>query len=296
MIEQINSYSLYLRGERRYSNHTTKNYISDLMQCHQYLESSYELKEWGEVIGVMLRSYVVKLSSDGLRARTINRKISALRSFFQYLKKLGVIQTNPTSRIVSLKTQKRLPETINEDAFAKLSELDPENGSFGDIRDFLMLELLYQTGMRRAELIHLRHQDIDLVRKTILVFGKGNKQRIIPMSPKLLERIERYVEAKEEHLPNSEERVLIVTDKGKRLYPKFVYNRIVALLSSVSTSKKRSPHVLRHTFATHLTNNGAELNAVKELLGHASLAATQIYTHNSIEKLKKAYSQAHPKS
>lgn len=231
-----------------------------------------------------------------MSANSINRKVSSLKSLYLYMKRRGVVEKNPTARIVSLKKEKRLPVTVDEKSIQKLLHFLKKKDGFSGMRDRLMVELLYQTGMRRSELISLQHSDIDLQLGQLKVTGKGNKQRIIPIGPGLSAVIRQYAIEKEREFGQDVSPVLLVTDKGIQLYPKFVYNRVTKLISLVSSAEKRNPHVLRHSFATHLSNRGAELNAIKELLGHESLAATQIYTHNSIEKLKKAYQKAHPKS
>jgi integrase/recombinase XerC len=256
----------------------------------------YQVESWENVTHPMLRSWLVSLAKNKISANSINRKVSSVKSLYLYMKRKGAVNKNPTSRIVSLKKEKRLPVTVNERSIHKLLHFLKEKEGFEGIRDRLMVELFYQTGMRRSELISLKHKDIDHVLGQLKVTGKGNKQRIIPIGPSLSSLIRQYETEKDQEFGKDSSALLIVTDKGLQLYPKFVYNRITKLISLVSSAEKRNPHVLRHSFATHLSNRGAELNAIKELLGHESLAATQIYTHNSIEKLKKAYQKAHPKS
>lgn len=236
------------------------------------------------------------MAQKGIRPKSINRKISSIKSFYQFLRRKQLVEKNPTLKLASLKKEKRLPETISQKDLNRLSAILEDSEEFEGVRDHLVIELLYQTGMRRSELIGLKRTDVNFALGRLKVLGKGNKERFIPLSPAILSLLGKYISVKESNFGEILDGPLIVTNKGSEPYPKFIYNIVHKNLSLVSTSKKRSPHVLRHSFATHLTDEGAELNAVKELLGHSSLAATQIYTHNSIDKLKKAYKQAHPKS
>lgn len=293
---QIRQFQTYLKSEKRYSRHTCDSYVRDVEQCAYFLQATYTPGGWDEVDHRMLRSWLVTMSQKGLKARSMNRKVSSLKTFFAFLKKNGGVLKNPALKLTSLKTEKRLPATIGHAAIERLIELLRKDDAFQGIRDLLIIEILYQTGIRKAELQTLRHGDVDRSARVIKVTGKGNKQRVIPVGPGLVALIGRYEAVKAKEFPHLPSGFLLVTDRGKQMYPKFIYNRVTALLSMVSTAERRNPHVLRHSFATQLSDRGAELNAIKELLGHESLAATQVYTHNSIEKLKKAYRLAHPKS
>ena len=232
-------------------------------------------------------------------AKSVNRKLSTLKSYYKYLKKMGLIKINPSSKISGPKLPKRLPTVIREVDLERGFDLIDEDKSvekdFSTYRDELIIMLLYQTGMRRSELINLKDADVDRQRLEIKVLGKGNKERLIPITHQLAEDIEGYQKVRDNAYEDKADKLLL-TDKGKALYPKYVYNKVSAWISQYSTSIKQSPHVLRHSFATHLANNGAELNAIKELLGHASLAATEVYVHNSIERLKDVYHKAHPRT
>jgi integrase/recombinase XerC len=236
---------------------------------------------------------MVELMDLGITPRSINRKLSSLKSFFKYLLRQGKITTNPLRKIVTPKIGKRLPSFIRESEMQGLLSLE-ENGDYSSYRDYLIMHILYYTGIRRSELINLKDHDV-ISSGGIKVLGKGNKERIVPILPDLLKEIREFQTIRDDYF-EAKPKFLLTTDKGKKLYPKFVYNKVKKYLSLVTTSNKKSPHVLRHSFATHLSNRGAELNAIKELLGHANLSATQIYMHNSIEKLKQAYNSAHPKA
>ena len=229
--------------------------------------------------------------------KSINRKLSTLKSLFQFLLKKEKIEIDPMLKVVSPKTGKRLPAFVEEQKMDSLLEDITFPEGFKGLRDKLVLEILYQTGIRRSELIHLQISDIDFQNQLIKVLGKGNKERLIPINRQLRLLINDYLALRKTTFPDLLEiGQLMLTDKGKPMYPKFVYNLVKKYLSYVTTQEHRSPHILRHSFATHLSNNGADLNAIKELLGHSSLAATQIYTHNTIDRLKEIYQQAHPKA
>ncbi len=291
----IESFINYLTFEKRYSKHTVNSYRIDLIQFQSYMIAQYELTEIIAASHLHIRSWIVKMVQEGISTRSVNRKISTLKSFFKYQKRKGVVSTNPMQKIVSPKQSKRLPSFVQEKQIDKLLDDVVQPTGFSGIRDLLLLELLYQTGVRRSELIHLKESDFNRANATLKVFGKGQKERLIPVSPKLLELVDRYLSFRGEEFGDMEFTSLLVTDKAKPMYPKFVYNKVKQYLSAVTTLSQRSPHVLRHSFATHLSNAGAELNAIKSLLGHSSLAATQVYMHNTIEKLKKAHKTAHPK-
>jgi integrase/recombinase XerC len=292
---KIESFINYLTYERRYSKHTIKSYRIDLIQFHSYLNRQYELTEIESATHIHIRSWIVKMVQEGISNRSVNRKISTLKSFFKYQKRKGLITSNPMQKIVSPKQSKRLPSFVQEKHIDRLLDDVIQVNDFPGIRDLLMLELLYQTGVRRSELINLKESDFNRANSTLKVFGKGQKERLIPISNQLLVLLDKYLSFRSEEFPDIEFSLLVITDRGKPMYPKFVYNKVKQYLSLVTTLTQRSPHVLRHSFATHLSNGGAELNAIKSLLGHSSLAATQVYMHNTIEKLKKAHKTAHPK-
>jgi len=301
MHPAIESFLQFIKFEKRYSRHTVTAYQIDLKQFSNYLEKVYDIEEPNKIEHTHVRSWMVEQIDKGVSPRAINRKISTLKSFFKFLIKKGSVESNPILKVESLKTAQRLPTFVKQQEIHRLFEqLEfPANGEknpFSAIRDRLIMEILYMTGMRLSELIELKHISIDLNKCSLKVLGKRNKERIIPFDPQLKPLIENYIKLKARlpFLCNRE--VLLVTDRGSKLYPNFVYRVVKKYLNFVTTVDKKSPHVLRHTFATHLLNNGADLNAIKELLGHSNLAATQIYTHNTIEKLKKIYQQAHPKA
>lgn len=285
----------YLQYEKRFSNHTLTAYENDLKQFFIYLKEMYEVSVESEVKHLHIRSWVVQLMQNGIAARSINRKLSSLKTFFKFLQKRGDVMVNPTLKVVSPKAKKRLVTFLKKSDIEQLfNEYD-----FGDdyigMRDRTILEVLYATGMRRAELIGMKKEDVDFVRRAIKVIGKGKKERLVPFSNNLAAVLKKYISIRHETFENADV-FLFLTEKGKKLYPKLVYNIAKKHLGQVTSNEKKGPHTLRHSFATHLSDNGAELNAVKELLGHSSLAATQVYTHNSIEKLKQAYQLAHPKA
>ena len=286
----------YLKFEKRYSPHTITSYNNDISQFSFFITKTYTGITIDKIGHNHIRSWMVELVNNSISSKSINRKISSLRSFYNYLMKQAIVSKNPTLKIVTPKIAKRLPEFIQERNIAKIFD-NIIDGDFEDFRNRLIIEFFYSTGIRRIELINIKDGDIDSALCTIKVLGKGNKERIIPLSKNLLLRIERYIKLRAEFFEDSHyDEFFFVTSKGSKMYPKLVYNIVKKYLSDVTTSSKRSPHILRHTFATHMMNGGADLNAVKELLGHANLAATQIYTHNSIEKLKEVYKKAHPKS
>jgi integrase/recombinase XerC len=287
----------YITYEKRYSQHTIHAYRSDLEQFFSFLSSQYNLSDIYKVDHQIIRSWVVSLMENGYTARTVNRKITTLKSYFKFLVKEGSIQENPMNRVVAPKTSQRLPVFVEQENMKILfDEVDFGEG-YPAVRDRLIMELFYATGMRLSELINLKDADIDLYKNALKVTGKRNKQRIIPFSGNLVNMFSEYLELKRKTFPlNEQDAHFFLTNKGEKLYPKMVYRMVHHYLNLVTTISKRSPHVIRHTFATHMLNNGADLNAIKEILGHANLAATQVYTHNTIEKLKSIYKQAHPRA
>lgn len=294
--DQIDTFINFLKFEKRFSRHTLLAYSTDLQEFSLFLLRVYEGIAFAELNYQHIRSWLADLKENKLSSRSINRKISTLKSFFKYHLKQGNIKANPMAKIVSPKINRRLPVFIKEDDVAVLkSRAGTATENWKTLNEKMLIKLFYATGMRLSELINLRESQVDFSRQQVKVLGKGNKERSLPLNKEILGDIQEYItlKRKEFELPAEE---LMVTEKGKKLYPKYAYLLVKKVLSEVATLDKKSPHVLRHTFATHLVNNGAELNAVKELLGHSSLAATQVYTHNTIEKLKEVYKNAHPKA
>lgn len=286
----------YLQYEKRFSPHTLTAYQTDLGQFVDFLNHTFDITSYAEVQHTHIRSWIVDLLGKKNTTRSINRKLSCLKTYFKFLRKQGAIENNPMAKVIAPKTGKRLPVFVNENKMELLfSEVDFGEG-FAGLRNRLLIELLYCTGMRRSELINLKLTDVDFSSNQIKVLGKGNKERLIPIARHLAGLLESYIHQRSTQELEAGNIYLLMTNKGKKLYPGFVYGLVKKYLSAVTTLEQRSPHVLRHTFATHLSNSGADLNAIKELLGHSSLAATQVYMHNSIEKLKKVYAQAHPKA
>lgn len=287
----LNQFVQYLETERRYSEHTLLAYQKDLEQFTQYagFGSAADLKEANHQL---IRGWMVELLEQKLTARSLNRKLSCLRSFFKWCKSQGHVSESPMLKVRGPKTEKRLPQFVKQSEFAP-ERIGPlfDTKTFDGIRDLLMVELFYQTGIRRAELIGLKERDVSATH--IKVLGKRNKERIIPIGQELAEQIAEYRLKKPQKGDSAH--FLFVKKDGKKLTPEFVYRKINAYLGSVTNVQKKSPHVLRHTFATHMLNNGAGLETLKELLGHANLSATQVYTHNSFAQINSIYSQAHPR-
>ncbi|NPD44819.1 tyrosine-type recombinase/integrase [Lentimicrobium sp. S6] len=297
MNDPLCGFMSYLEYEKRYSLHTCSAYKVDLEQFLDFVNNDFGVEEMNAISDQMIRSWLASLMDEGLTARSINRKTSSVKSFFKYLSRQEIIKKNPSLKIQGPKQKKRLPIFIEESKMELVTDMEVDESSYVEYRDKLIVDLFYSTGIRRAELIGLTLNQIDLSLGQIKVLGKRNKERILPLLPHLLTSLKKYIALREKHfIVESKTEGLFLTEKGKKMYPKLVYRIVNTYLSTVSTQDKKSPHVLRHTFATHMLNNGADLNAVKELLGHASLAATQVYTHNTIEKLKKVYQQAHPKA
>lgn len=288
----VNKFLEYLEFEKRYSKHTIVSYKTDLLQFEAYLSVLFEVGV-EEATHVMIRSWMVTLVEKGISSRTINRKKSTLQVFYKYLKAKVLIEESPMQKVVAPKVEKRLPHYVKkQDMESLFSEVEFTN-DFSGSRDRLILELFYNTGMRLSELVELK--EVNVLEDSIKVVGKRNKERMIPITSVMRRKIIDYISLKRNEFTESTQS-LFVTDKGEKLYQKFVYRKVNHYLGLVTSQGKKSPHVLRHTFATHMLDNGAELNAIKEILGHASLSATQVYTHNSIEKLKNVYKQAHPRS
>lgn len=287
----LESFISYLSSEKRYSPLTVRAYADDLETFSIYCKTTFALDAFEEADHSLIRSWVVQLMEEKKNPKSIRRKLSSLNTFFRFLMREEKVKANPVRKVIAPKTSKRLPVFVEESRMENLFREEHFPEGVKGLRDRLILELLYGTGMRRAELIGLKITDVSSDR--IKVLGKRNKERIIPVSPALSRCINDYIAVRSE-LGGAAVAELLLNDKGNKMSPEFVYRKVNDYLSGVTSLEKRSPHVLRHTFATHLLNKGADLNAIKELLGHSSLAATQVYTHNSIEKLKNIYKQAHP--
>ncbi|MCC7378643.1 MAG: tyrosine-type recombinase/integrase [Chitinophagaceae bacterium] len=285
----------YLKFQKRYSQHTIVSYQTDLSAFFSFLQQQFEVLELKDIKTVYIRSWLAELKQQGLEAKIINRKISSLKSFFKYNLRQQHITVSPMDAIISLKISKRLPQFVNEKDMHVLLQHVEFPDTWDGQNERLIIELLYNTGIRQAELIGLKEMHVSKNNNSIKVIGKGNKERILPVSNYLMNCIQDYIAAKKKSIETGDG-VLLVLKNGKKLYPRYVYNVVNKYLNIITTIDKKSPHVLRHTFATHLMEGGADLNAVKELLGHSSLAATQIYTHNTIEKLKDIHKKAHPKA
>ncbi len=285
----------YLKFEKRYSPHTLTAYEKDIESLLSFAE--IEQVAFAQIDYKFLRYFFAGLKEKGVSSRSVNRCISSIKSYYKFLMREGLINENPVTLIKAMKTPKKLPVVVEKEKLVQLLEqLDQEIESFEDVRDFVVLELLFGTGVRLAELIKIREIDIDFYNKKILIFGKRNKERFVPIHITLVEELKKYISQKKEQQFQNISPYLVVTKEGKPAYPKLIARIVEKYLSRITSQQKRSPHVLRHTFATTLLDNGADLNAIKELLGHAGLAATQVYTHNSAERLKSIYKQAHPKA
>ncbi|WP_158796856.1 tyrosine-type recombinase/integrase [Pedobacter sp. L105] len=292
----VESFITYIQHEKRYSPHTILAYRTDLVHFAAFMSHTYELQP-EEAKYVHIRDYMVQLMDEEIGPNSIGRKLSSLRSFYKFLQKRKIIPASPMSLIRAPKSPERLPVFVDAEKMDHLLDSGEFfDDSFPSVRDKLVIEVLFGTGMRLAELLGLKNGDIDFYEETIKVFGKRKKERIIPITKQLVNQLKEYIELKSVQKFNNKTEDLFVTDKGAKIYPLFIYKLVKSYLTYVSTQDKKSPHVLRHSYATSLLNRGADLNAIKELLGHASLAATQVYTHNSIERLKTIYKQAHPKA
>lgn len=290
----IPAFITYLTLEKKYSKHTVKAYQNDLSSFRTFCESAFAQNEIRMVHYSQIRSWIVTLVEQGVSNNTINRKISSLKSFYKFLQKTKQIDLNPLAKHKALKVAKRIQNPFSESEITQVITHLAVKDDFESVRNKLIVELFYSTGIRRAELIGIQLSDVNLSEKLMKVLGKRNKERFVPLLPSVIKTITRYLELKKE--VQSDTSFFMITRKGNKLYETLVYRVVNSYFSNVSTKEKKSPHLLRHSFATHLLNEGADLNSVKELLGHASLASTQIYTHNSIDKMKKVYNQAHPRS
>lgn len=289
----LETFEKYLTDEKKYSKHTVVAYQKDISQLMDFLrlEKSSELKYCDKKD---IRMFLAQQISEGRTERSVNRKLSSLKTFFGYLHYIGALEENPAAQIKGLKHYPKVQIPLSEKETEQLLEPEVFSDDFSGVRDSLMLELLFQTGMRRSELMNLELRKIDFDKKEIKILGKRKKERIVPVTSELLSLINKYVaEVEKEGFVLDKE--LLLTDKGMKLYPKYIYNKVKENMERVTSKNKKSPHILRHSFATQFLKKGAELNAVKEILGHSSLAATQVYTHNDIEQLKKVFNHAHPR-
>ncbi len=294
--DSIQPFLDYLKYQKRYSAHTIRSYQDDLVQFLGFVEMKFEEVSLSEIGHNHVRSWLASIKENDISSKTINRKISSLKSFFKYLVKTSVLEQTPMTRIVTPRNSKRLPDFIQEGDAGKLIGVLKHTEDWKSLNTKMLITLFYTTGVRLSELVNLKENQVDFSKKQVKVLGKGNKERIIPISQEIAAMITDYIQHKKREF-EATDNTLLVTEKGKKMYSKYPYLLVKSFLTSeVKTLNKKSPHVLRHSFATHLSNKGADLSAIKELLGHSSLAATQVYTHNTIEKLKNVYKKAHPKA
>lgn len=292
----LKSFTDYLLLEKKYSAHTITSYIKDLESFGEFILNEYQTDSIDQVNYQQIRNWIVSLVENGISNRSINRKTSSLNSYYKFLLKIGVIQTNPLTKHKALKTNKKVQIPFSENELNLVLDALSLETDFEGLRNKLIVELFYATGIRRIELIQIKLSDIDLHNKTLKVLGKRNKERYTPLISTVIDSLNSYMNERNSLNFIRDKDYLFLTKKGVKIYETLVYRIINDYFSKVSSKVKRSPHIIRHSFATHLLNQGANLNAVKELLGHSSLAATQVYTHNSITELKKVYSNAHPRS
>jgi integrase/recombinase XerC len=293
--KEISRFSDHLKFEKRYSQHTVRSYNDDLVQFVEYLDAQFGGIAIKEISSPVIRSWLASLKEQGLGSRSISRKISTLKSFFKFMIRTGSLAKSPVTNIVSPKLSKRLPVYVEEKDMDTLFRHVEFGDDWTGITARLSMMMLYQLGIRLSELVNCKESQVDFSNGQIKILGKGNKERIIPVGNDLMDQIREYIQQKRLLIDKADTVSLLVNENGRKLYPKYIYRITNKYLPLVTTIGKKSPHILRHSFATHLSNNGAELNAVKELLGHASLAATQVYTHNSIDKLKNIHKKAHPR-
>ncbi|KAB1068238.1 tyrosine-type recombinase/integrase [Tamlana haliotis] len=290
------SFTDYLLLEKNYSALTVKAYYNDLTRFSEFIAETFDSPSINTVNYSQIRSWIVLLVEDGISNRSINRKISALNTYYKFLLKVGDIEQNPLAKHKALKTSKKVQVPFSEAEVKTVLDDLNFGDDFESIRNKLIIEIFYSTGIRRIELVELKLTSVDLHNKTLKVLGKRNKERIVPLLDSVVQSLKRYLEVRHELEDITDKQFLFLTKKGVKIYETLVYRIINDYFSSASSKVKKSPHILRHSFATHLLNQGADLNAVKELLGHSSLAATQVYTHNSIAELKKVHINAHPRS
>lgn len=286
----------YLLLEKKYSGHTAKAYLNDLESFSHFAQEHYDLHSIDNISYSIIRSWIVSLVEDGISNRSINRKITSLKTYYKFLLKTGVIDVSPLVKHKALKVAKKIQVPFSEREIEDVLSMLQEAEGFEGIRNRLIVELFYSTGMRRAELVNLKCDDISLSQRTVKVLGKRNKERIIPLLPSVMASIQAYSQERTQLENIEDSSFFFVSKKGVKIYETLVYRIINSYFSKASEKVKKSPHILRHSFATHLLNEGADLNAVKELLGHSSLASTQVYTHNSIAQLKEVYRNSHPRN
>lgn len=286
----------YLELEKKYSPHTVTAYLKDLEDFQKFASEEYQYAEIGTVNYSIVRSWIVSLVDSGISNRTVNRKVSSLKTYYKFLLKTGQIEVNPLAKHKALKTSKKIQVPFSEMEIETVMELLEKEDSFEGLRDRLVVELFYSTGIRRAELINIKISDVSFAQKTLKVLGKRNKERIIPLLPAVLKSVDSYLSVRAQLENIKAPDYLFLTNKGVKIYETLVYRIINSYFSKASEKVKKSPHILRHSFATHLLDEGADINSVKELLGHSSLASTQVYTQNSITKLKEVYKNAHPRN
>ena len=291
-----NLFLKYLQFEKRFSSNTIRSYENDLSQFIQFLDENSENKEIHLADDKIIRAWVVDLMEKDFSSLSVNRKVSTLKTFFKFLLRENNIKTNPMDKVISPKSSKKLPSFIEEVQINKLLDEFSFGDDFSGLRNKTVIEMFYNTGMRLSELIGIKNNDIDFSNNTVKVLGKRNKERIMPLQLSFMKDLKHYLNIRKIEFPGFQHDYFFITDKGNKMYEKLVYRIVNKYLSFVTTIEKKSPHILRHTFATHMLNNGADLNTIKELLGHANLAATQVYTHNTFEKLKTIYKQAHPRA
>ena len=297
MQDVIKRFYNYIVAVQRYSENTKQSYQNDVDSFASFLSITYQIHSINEISHFHIRSWIVKQMEAGLTVRSINRKISALSTFFKYLKRFEGLESDPLKKIVRPKASKRLPITVpkNDLVHPILKDVDT-NASYSKVMEEMLILLLYSTGIRRSEIINLKESDLDKERMVLRIFGKGKKERYIPVNSTLVEKMETFIAFKHRCINEIVNENIFLTESGKPLYPKMVYNIVNRFLNTIPNLERRSPHILRHTFATHLVDAGADINAVKMLLGHSSLAATQVYMHSSAERLKAVYQNAHPRS
>ena len=291
-----NLFLKYLQFEKRFSINTVKSYTNDLLQYTEFIENYFHEFKPENSDEKMIRAWIVSLMEKDLSSLSVNRKISTLKTFYKFLLREGYVKVNPMDKVVSPKISKKIPLFVEEKQIAILLDDFSFGNDFSGVRNRTIIEMFYNTGIRLSELIGIKNTDVYLYNNTIKVLGKRQKERIIPIHSSFAKSLKQYIEIKNIKFNKIENDFFFLTDKGNKLYEKFVYRIANKYLSMVTTIEKKSPHILRHTFATHMLNHGANLNAIKELLGHANLSATQVYTHNTFEKLKTIYKQAHPRA